>query len=313
MMRFLPLFFAAWLFADGHILLYHRVGETKPSALSMNVTTAKLHSDLQYLKDNGYKVIPLSEMVAKIKAKQPIDDKTISITVDDAYKSFYTHGVPVFKEFGYPYALMVYVEGVTSKWPDYMTWEEVNDVAKHGNEIGLHSYAHKNMAEMPLEQAKADTELGLKIFKEKTNTMPKYYAYPFGSYNFAVEKEIAKTGVEAILTTDGGAVTQYTDLMAMPRSALNTESNLPFILKMKALNVKVSEIKEPNGLFKIKGELIDSNLTTINVSIAKNDQKAIAVKDGKFEFVISKNEINKKRKLTFYNGARAYTKAFDLN
>lgn len=313
MMRFLPLFLAAWLFADGHILLYHRVGETKASGASMNVTVAKLKQDLQYLKENNYKVIPLSEMVAKIKAGQPIDDKTVAITVDDAYKSFYVNGVPVFKEFGYPYTLLVYVEGVTSRWPDYMTWDEVNDVVKKGNDIGLHSFAHKNMAEMSLENAKIDTEHALAIYKEKTTQTPKYYAYPFGSYNSSVEKEIAKIGVLAILTTDSGAINQYTNLMQMPRAALNTQSNLPSILKMKALNIKISETKEANGLTKIKGEVFDFNTTKLGVYIAKNDRKTVDVKDGKFEFTIDKHTMNQKRKLVFYEGTHSCAKALDLN
>ncbi|MEY4504081.1 MAG: hypothetical protein RL154_374, partial [Pseudomonadota bacterium] len=271
MMRFLPLFLAAWLFADGHILLYHRVGETKASGISMNVTTAKLRQDLQYLKDNGYKVIPLSEMVAKVKSGQPIDDKFITITADDAYKSFYTNGVPILKEFGYPYALMVYVEGVNSKWPDYMNWTEVNDIVKSGNEIGLHSFAHKNMAELPLDKARADTLQGGEIFKEKTGQVAKYYAYPFGAYNLTVQNDIAKTGVSAILTTDSGGIAPYTNLMAMPRTALNTSSDLKFILKMRTLNVKITETNEPNGMTKISGEVLDSNISKLNVYIGSNN------------------------------------------
>ena len=40
----------------------------------------------------------------------------------------------------------------------------------------------------------------------------------------------------------------------------------------------------------------------------KNNRKIIDVKDGKFEFTIDKNAINKKRKLIFYSGSKSVAK-----
>ena len=52
------------------ILLYHRFGPTV--ADGMTITTPVFESHMKYLKDNGYKVIPLRRLIDIIWGKRPL-------------------------------------------------------------------------------------------------------------------------------------------------------------------------------------------------------------------------------------------------
>ena len=47
-------------------------------------------------------------------------------------------------EYGYSFALMVYVEASARKYGDFMTFEQIKEVEKYG-EVGYHSYGHPHM------------------------------------------------------------------------------------------------------------------------------------------------------------------------
>src|SRR5271157_5607176 len=84
------------------ILLYHRFGTVV--ADGMTVTTAVFESHLKYLKDNGYTVIPLRQLVNYClgKAVLPPPAKAVVIVEDDGHKSVYTDMLPLVKKYHIP-------------------------------------------------------------------------------------------------------------------------------------------------------------------------------------------------------------------
>ncbi len=289
---------SAYLFAEAHILLYHRFDDNREHAKSMNISTSKLRSQLTYLKQNGYKVIKLSELVDKIKNKKPIEPKTVVLTVDDAYDSFYKNGISVFRDFGYPFTLFVYVDAVDNHYKDYMSWDEVKVSAKYG-ELALHSYKHPNLTEMSEQALKDDTKTAFDHFATKMGYKPKYYAYPFGKYNKKVRDTIASFGFDAIVTTDGGAVDSYYNPLNLDRIALDNSSDLPSELKVEPLklDLKTSII---DGNIVVKGKIENSQTKSIFVRISISKLVNIKTKNGEFELKFPKEQLNSKGKLAFF-------------
>ena len=67
------------------ILLYHRFGATV--ADGMTIKTAVFAEQMKYLHDNGYKVIPLQQLVLWYQGKGPAPaPKSVVIVEDDAHK-----------------------------------------------------------------------------------------------------------------------------------------------------------------------------------------------------------------------------------
>src|SRR6516164_5141541 len=90
-------------------------------------------------------------------ALEPIPDKLVVLTFDDASKSHFTVARPVLKKYGFGATFFI-TEGFdfpTNK-KDYMTWEEIAQLHRDGFEIGNHTRDHRavtaaSIADLPAQ------------------------------------------------------------------------------------------------------------------------------------------------------------------
>lgn len=204
------------------ILQYHHVSETTPAATS--VTPAQFREQMQFLVDDGFKVIPLSQVVEAIKQKQDLSAKTVAITFDDGYRSIATTAHPILKEFGFPYTLFVAIEPIKQKFTEMMSWDELVKLAKEGADIANHSWAHEHLIRKLSNESQAqwiariktnilDTE---KAILDATGHNFKMLAYPYGEYNQALQDMLTANGFVAF-GQQSGAAGPYSPLTALPR------------------------------------------------------------------------------------------------
>src|SRR5215471_1452474 len=82
--------------------------------------------------------------VSHALASEPIPDKLVVLTFDDASRSHATVAAPLLKKHGFGATFFV-TEGFdfpTNK-RDYMTWNEIAQLHRDGFEIGNHTRDHK--------------------------------------------------------------------------------------------------------------------------------------------------------------------------
>jgi len=125
------------------ILLYHRFGPTV--ADGMTITTPVFESHLKYLRDNGYKVIPLRQLVDWYQKKGPAPaPKSVVIVEDDAHKSVYTDMLPLAKKYNVPVTVFIYPSAISNaKYA--MTWDQIRELKRSGLfDFQGHTYWHPN-------------------------------------------------------------------------------------------------------------------------------------------------------------------------
>ncbi|MEA3373983.1 MAG: polysaccharide deacetylase family protein [Campylobacterota bacterium] len=220
------------LWGDAHIFVYHRFGD--PKHASTNTSIEVLRAEFEYFKKHGYEVISLKQLSDAFKQGKPIKENWVVLTIDDSYKSFYNNGLPLFKEYGYPFTLFIYIEAIDKKYNDFMTWEQIRETKKYG-EIGLHSYGHHHMVSMTPEAIRKDTQKGFDSFFDHLGEKPKYYAYPFGEYDQKVRTEIESFGFDLIINQNSGAVDHQSDPNDLDRTALTGENLVAQKLRIKTL------------------------------------------------------------------------------
>lgn len=212
---FLALFISViYLIGDAKIFVYHRFGDDRYP--QTNISIKHLREHFNFFKNNNYEVVPLSKIVEKIKNKEQIPPKWVSLTIDDNFKSFYENGLPIFKEYGYPFTLFVYVEASQKGYGDYMSFSEIKNVSKYG-EIALHSYKHSKLTTLTKEQVLDDTKKAFNIFEKLIGKKPRYYAYPFGVYNTSIKEIISSFGFDAIVNLKAKPIDKNSDLLDLPR------------------------------------------------------------------------------------------------
>jgi peptidoglycan/xylan/chitin deacetylase (PgdA/CDA1 family) len=268
----LPLF----LWGEAHIFLYHRFNDPKHSYTNTSIKT--LIRQFEYLKTHGYKVVDSRVLLEKAKNGENVD-KLVAFHIDDSFKSFYKYGLPVFKKYKYPFTLFVYVEGTDKHFGDFMTWDQLREVAKYGD-IQCHSYSHPHLTKLSDLDIIDDTMKALNILRAKAYKIDSY-AYPYGEYNNRVKKILAPL-FKYIYNQNEGAIDETVDIQDVPRIALTGDVKIASRLKIKNLKVKnFKVIIKNNKIIKVSGYV---PYKKIEVYITKLGWKWIKTKNGYFEY-----------------------------
>ncbi len=292
----LSLLFVITLWADAHIFVYHRFGDSRHP--STDTTKQELIKEFQYFKDFGYKVIPLEKLVNAIKDKETIQDNWVVLTIDDNFKSFYDNGLEIFKKFNYPFSLFVYVKASEKRYPDYLTWQQLREISKYGS-LEFHSYAHPHLTNMSDQSIKDDFSKGLKIFKKSLHVRPKYYTYPYGEYDKRVEKIAKSFGFDAIINQNMGAVGQKSDLFDLDRSALVGKTNLKYLLKFKYLDAIWLEplVYPKNGVLKSIHVKTKERAFGASIYVSKHGWQKAKVNDGNIDKTVNLKLLKKRNRV----------------
>ena len=296
MKYFLLLFiFSFYLQANGNIFVYHRFGDERHQ--STNTTLQELEKEFEYFKTNNYKVVTVSQIAQKIKNCEDIPENWVAFSIDDAYKSFYTNALNIFKKYNYPFTLFVYVESTQKKYPDFMTWEEIKETSKYG-EIALHSYGHKHLTKLSNEEIFDDTKKAYDMFVEKLGFKPLGYTYPFGEYDERVKDVIKKFDFEYIANQNNGSVNSKSDIFDINRVALVGDVNLKEKLKYKTLEANWIEPKEypKDGILKHVKVQVDPSIKNAKLFISTYGWQDIKVKNGIIDVKLNKKlNLNRNR------------------
>lgn len=201
------------------VLMYHRFGED--GLPSTNIRLEQFDAHIAELTNGNYTVLPLSEVVAKLKAREPLPEKTVSITVDDAFKSVFTEGWPRLKAAGLPMTVFVSTDPLDERRPNYMSWDDVRALAADGVEIGHHTASHLHMIYEGLEYSLEDVRRASARFEAELGYVPTLFAYPYGEYDVTHMKQMEGEGFEAAFGQFSGPAAFWSHPFAMPRFAIN--------------------------------------------------------------------------------------------
>ncbi len=230
------------------VMLYHRFGEkTLPST---NITIAQFEAHIAELKSGGYTVLGLPEIVAAVRAGKPLPDRTVGISMDDAYLSIYTEAWPRLKKAGFPFTLFVATDPIDHKLGNYMSWDQVREMAAAGVTIGGHTVTHLHMPDRDKatnadEIARADKRL-----EEMLGKRPEIFAYPYGESSLAVQKLARESGYVAAFGQHSGVIGSDGNLFDLPRFAMNEAYGemSRFKLAVNALPLPVTDVTPADPL-----------------------------------------------------------------
>ena len=164
--------------------MYHRFGETKYP--STNITVEQLESHLNYLVEQNYRFIQASDLLDPEQQKE----KTITVTIDDAYLSFYEVGLPIFEKYQVPVTLFLNTENVGGF--NYMSWDQLRDSLRRGVEIQNHSHTHRSFATLDEEAIMSEIETSQNLIFTNLNITPNLFAFPFGESSDLAQKTIER-------------------------------------------------------------------------------------------------------------------------
>lgn len=236
-----------------NVFIYHRFGE--PQYPSTNIALDLFSSHLEHLKQSNTPVYSLQEIVSRLKTGQALPNKAAVLTVDDAFTTFLSNGMPVIRKYGFPVTLFVNTDSVGSR--GYLSWDELRALVQEGVVIGNHSATHDYLIESVQGESATDWRKRVKsdilraqaAFSKELGLSPSLFAYPYGEFSPDLVTVTKELGFEAAISQQSGVVDEGSDLFTIPRFPMGggyaTLKQFQSKLSMSRLNLEIIEPVNP--------------------------------------------------------------------
>ncbi len=205
------------------VLCYHDIGTDPTNATDYFVAPALLAAHLDWVREWGYTIVPLAEIVDRLLAGRDLDG-LLAITFDDALVGVLDHAAAILESAGAPATVFVVtaVLGIDPPfWPGAartMTADELATVTASGLiSLGSHTAHHVSLPDIPTGVRDAELVDSRAMLLALGARDADVLAYPSGHHDAATQGAAADAGYRAACTFSFGRVTPRSDPMAIPR------------------------------------------------------------------------------------------------
>ncbi len=198
------------------VVMYHRFGEALYP--STNIRLEQFEAHIAELTSGPYTVLPLPEIASALAEGRPLPERTVGISIDDAFLSIYQEAWPRLRAAGLPFTVFVSTQALDSALPSYMSWDQLREMAADsGVSVGNHGVTHGHMVRQGLETVRAEIADGNRRLRQELGETPSVLAYPYGEYGLAIRGIVREQGITAAFGQHSGAIGRGGDLFALPR------------------------------------------------------------------------------------------------
>lgn len=206
------------------VLSYYRLSKNKPSKIA--ITQDDFKAQMKYLKDNGYHVITLDQLLGFLDYQEQIPEKSVVITFDDGWISVYDIAFPILKEYGFPATIFIYTDFVGGG--KAMSWKHIKELSEAGFDIQCQTKTHRNLTVLKNKESfkqyfnslEMEISYPKKLIEKKLNKECNCLAYPYGETNNLVIAMLKKHGYRAAFTVDNQSNPFFIDKYKISRSAI---------------------------------------------------------------------------------------------
>lgn len=236
------------------ILMYHSISDDPEDGIHpyyrINTSPKRFAEHMQFLDDNNYKVIDLSEAVKIISETSAsphiptshhsnIPQKKVVLTFDDGYRDFYVKAFPILKKYGFSATVFLPTAFIGSKRSglkdkEHLTWDEVVELYREGITFGSHTVTHQPLKILKGVEIKYEIEKSKEIIENNISNRVESFSYPYafpdGDSSFIRRLKILlkESGYLNGVCTRVGTIQSKEDIYFLKRIPLNSDDLIPF-------------------------------------------------------------------------------------
>ena len=172
------------------ILEYHSIS-VDGFVDQITISKERIIEQFEYLKENNYHTLWLSEVEELENKKQPLPPKSVVLTFDDGFLDNCTELYPLLQHYNFK-AVCFVVLGRMGQKADWggkyvsdsmmmMNKQQLHEVSSH-IELGYHTFKHDNYAVLSLDEIEKDLQLCQQVIKNEGLNIYPALAYTYGGY-----------------------------------------------------------------------------------------------------------------------------------
>ncbi len=218
------------------ILVYHKIDRIPRGARFPKnyVTPEQFDAQLAFLRRRGYRSISFAEYLAYRRGGARLPRRPVLITFDDGYRSNRAIALPLLEKHGFTAAVFLVSRfvGKTNAWDTGELQEPLLDVpdlrAMQAAGIGFESHGatHARLSRLPAPAALEELRSSRERLEAILGRPVTVIGYPYGEATAETRRLAAEAGYEAGVTVRRRMNTGATDLFALRRIPVTSETTL---------------------------------------------------------------------------------------
>ncbi len=219
--------------------MYHTISESHSDETGYYgiATPPRLFAmQMRWLRDNGYMVIGLPELAARIQSGTS-KSKCAVLTFDDGYMDFYTHAFPVIHDLGFPATVFLPTSFMDDadrhiRGRQHLGWREVQELAGRDISFGSHTMTHPQLSSLKQGEIEYELRHSKEIIEAKIGQEVFAFSYPFAfpeadhAFRRFLTGCLANCGYGCAVSTRIGTVNGVDDLFCLRRVPVNGDDDL---------------------------------------------------------------------------------------
>ena len=205
------------------VFMYHYISvpptDTDYLRYGLSVVPALFDRQMSWLKAHGYVTISADQMANALTQNTTLPLHSVLLTFDDGYEDAYTNAFPILKKYGLVGTFFVVTDWIDQGRSGYLTWAQVQEMARAGMSIEAHSRTHEVLILGVNTRDWLTSEINGSItdIQVHLGVRPRLFAYPYGRYDRAALQVMKASGIDAAFTTAYGLAAADSPLLTEPR------------------------------------------------------------------------------------------------
>ena len=218
------------------VLLYHRVADEGPAALSdYRVRPSAFEEQMRFLRRHGYHTISSADLERHHRERRPMRGRPVLITFDDGYRDFYQVALPILRRFGFTAEVFLPTDliGGRADWDrrhgapaELMSWEEIGIAQQQGVRFGSHLATHAPATGLSTEALLREAARSRAVLEQRLGYEVRSVALPYGACDERSIRILRLCGFAHIFTTEPGPATLDRRFAPMPRFAITGQDTI---------------------------------------------------------------------------------------
>ncbi len=211
-----------------NILLYHQIGDKPNDKTNLDCfcSITEFKSQMNFLKEENFKVISLNEAIDLITDFKTIQKNYVVLTFDDGCESFFRFAFPILESFNYPASIypitgflgkVLKINGRRYDNLKILSKNRLIELSKLGVHIGAHSEHHFKLSKIPIFEAETEIKNSKFYLEQLLGVSIDSFSFPHGDYNKEILRLIEQLGFSNSLTCISDFAQNAKTLFEIPR------------------------------------------------------------------------------------------------
>lgn len=134
-------------------------------------------------------------------------EKVVVVMFDDGWLSQYTAALPILQSVGVKASFSIYPQAMDGQWSGFMSWAQVEDLAKQGYDVESHTYSHMDLNNVSTSQLNRELVQSKQVLQQH-GIQAGALVYPYGNAedNATIKQAVKDAGYVVARGTDDGVV-----------------------------------------------------------------------------------------------------------